>query len=255
MSEGRWTSRRGQRERGGRTGFLNAEAPDPVALLREDRARAVERGDPMANLCVLADDGRPGEPEARTMVLRDLEVLRTGRASGQSDGVPGRLGLGRKAPPSRAADFVALEPALSGPPSFGLFVNSTSPKFREFHQSSTIVVVVYLPSLSVQYRLRCTLDQLPEGLVRASWQLRPSIPKRMDWLYEDHPQSSAITGRRELLDLLAGSDPDAAPESAVGFRLVAETVERLDLATPDGVHDRRRYNFDGQSWREEILVP
>ena len=209
---------RGTAQAGGRTGSLNAEAPDPVALLREDRARAAERGDPMANLCVLGTVDA-GEPEARTMVLRDLE------------------------------------PALSGPPSFGLFVNSTSPKFREFHQSSTVVVVVYLPSLSVQYRLRCTLDQLPEALVRASWQLRPSIPKRMDWLYEDHPQSSAVNARHELVDLLAGPDPDAAPESAVGFRLVAETIERLDLATPEGVHDRRRYTFDGQSWSEEILVP
>lgn len=208
----------------------------------------------MANLCVVATVDA-GEPEARTMVLRDLEVLRTGRASGQSDGVPGRLGLGRKAPPGRAADFVALEPALSGPPSFGLFVNSTSPKFREFRQSSTVVIVVYLPSLAVQYRLHCSLEQLPEGLVRASWQLRPPIPKRMDWLYEDRPQSSVIDSRDELVDLLHGPEPSSAPESAIGFRLVAESVERLDLGTEDGVHDRRRYTFDGQCWSEEVLVP
>ena len=172
----------------------------------------------MANLCVLASvDG--GEPEARTMVLRDLE------------------------------------PAPSGPPSLGLFVNSTSPKFREFQQSSTVVIVVYLPSLAVQYRLRCLLEQLPEGLVRASWQLRPPIPKRMDWLYEDRPQSSVIDSRDELVALLHGPEPASAPESAVGFRLVAESVERLDLDTEDGVHDRRRYTFDGQSWSEEVLVP
>lgn len=172
----------------------------------------------MASLCVVSTVDA-GEPEARTMVLRDLE------------------------------------PALSGPPSFGLFVNSTSPKFREFRQSSTVVIVVYLPSLAVQYRLHCSLERLPEGLVRASWQLRPSIPKRMDWLYEDRPQSSVIHSREELVDLLRGPEPSSAPESAIGFRLVAESVERLDLDTEDGVHDRRRYSFDGQSWREEVLVP
>lgn len=209
--------RRAERARG-LAQFLNAERPDPVALLRDDRSRAAERSDPMANLCVVATVDA-GEPEARTMVLRDLE------------------------------------PALSGPPSFGLFVNSTSPKFREFRQSSTVVIVVYLPSLAVQYRLRGSLEQLPDGLVRASWQLRPPIPKRMDWLYEDHPQSSVIDSREELVDLLHGPEPSSAPESAIGFRLVAESVERLDLDTEDGVHDRRRYTFDGQSWSEEVLVP
>ena len=210
--------RRRRRPCGCRAGVLIAASPDPVALLREDRARATECGDAMANLCVVATVDA-GEPEARTMVLRDLE------------------------------------PALSGPPSFGLFVNSTSPKFREFRQSATVMIVVYLPSLSLQYRLRCTLDPLPEGLVRASWQLRPSIPKRMDWLYEDRPQSSAIDSRAQLMGLLAGPDPAAAPGSAMGFRLLAESVERLDLDTSDGVHDRRRYVFDGQAWSEEVLVP
>ena len=202
----------------GRTGFLNAATPDPVALLREDRASAADRADPMANLCVVATVDA-GEPEARTMVLRDLE------------------------------------PAPSGPPSFGLFVNSTSPKFREFRQSSTVALVVYLPSLAVQYRLRCSLEQLPEGLVRASWRLRPPIPKRMDWLYEDHPQGSVIDSRETLVLLLNGPEPASAPESAVGFRLLAESVERLDLDTEDGVHDRRRYTFDGQFWNEDVLVP
>ena len=197
---------------------MNPDAPDPVARLREDRARAVGRDDPMANLCVLATLGAGG-PEARTMVLRDLA------------------------------------PAVSDPPDFGLFVNSTSPKFREFRRSSTVAVVVYLPSVSVQYRLRCTLVELPADLVRASWQLRPPIPKRMDWLYEDRAQSSAVESRGQLVGLLAGLEPAAAPASAVGFRLVAEIVERLALNMPDGVHDRRRYRFDGQGWREEILVP
>ncbi len=172
----------------------------------------------MANLCVVATVDA-GEPEARTMVLRDVE------------------------------------PAPSGPPSLGIFVNSTSPKYREFRQSSTVAVVVYLPSLAVQYRLRGSLAQLPEGLVRASWQLRPPIPKRMDWLYEDHPQSSVVRSREALVDLLHGPEPASAPESAVGFRLVAQSVERLDLDTGDGVHDRRRYMSCGQSWREDVLVP
>ena len=189
-----------------------------MALLRADRARAAESGDPMANLCVLATvHGR--EPEARMLVLRDLEPV-----------------SGEAAP-------------------FGLFMNGNSPKFREIQNSATVAIVVYLPSLAVQYRMRCALEPLPARLVHDSWRLRPAIPKRMDWLYEKHPQSTSVASRRRLLDLLDGPDPEIAPDSAIGFRLAAKVVERLDLNAPDGVHDRRRYCLDGARWMEQVLVP
>ena len=172
----------------------------------------------MANLCVLATLG-DGEPEARTLVLRDIATT---------------------------------SPADSA---LGVFVNGTSPKLRQLRQSDTAAVVVYLPSLSVQYRLRCRLEPMPADAVRESWQLRPSIPKRMDWLYERYPQSCAIDSRQRLTELLAGPDPDAAPATAIGFRLAVNSLERLDLDQSDGIHDRRRYTRDGGGWTEETLVP
>ena len=121
-------------------------------MLRADRERATALGDPMASLCVLATVG-DGEPEARTLVLRDLR-------------------------------------SAQGEPILGVFMNRTSPKCAQLGQSACVAAVVYLPSLSVQYRLRCTLKELPADLVRSSWLLRPPIPKRMDWLYEERPQST-----------------------------------------------------------------
>ena len=159
------------------------------------------------------------------------------------------------APEARVLVLRDLEPVSGEAAPLGLFMNRNSPKYREIQNSATVAIVVYLPSLAVQYRMRCALEPLPASLVHDSWRLRPSIPKRMDWLYQKHPQSTSVVSRRDLLDLLDGPEPETAPDSAIGFRLAAKVVERLDLNAPGGVHDRRRYFLDGARWRQEVLVP
>lgn len=187
--------------------------PDPVALLQADRAAARAKDDANANLCVLATVDQEGEPQARTLVLRDLE--------------------------SRLA----------------IFLNRHSPKYVELAQSSRASVLVYLPSMAVQYRLRCALEAIPQAPVHASWQLRPPIPKRLDWLYAKWPQGSKVESREHLAGLLDVPLPDHAPDSAVGFFLAPDAVDRLHLEQPSGIHDRRRYERDGDAWREAVLIP
>ena len=46
---------------------------DPLTLLADDRARARERDDPCASLCTLASVDAAGHPQARTLVLRDVD--------------------------------------------------------------------------------------------------------------------------------------------------------------------------------------
>ena len=140
----------------------------------------------------------------------------------------------------------------------GVFVNATSPKAREFAGSATVAVLSYLPTLTVQYRLQCTLEPMPPETVHAAWQMRPAIPKRMDWLYAQHPQSSPVADRAALLDALEAAprpEPLVAPESAAGYFLDPVAVERLDLAGDGGVHDRRQYRCEPRGWVETILVP
>ena len=186
---------------------------DPLALLNADRAAARANADPMANLCVLATVGA-GEPEARALVLRDVEA---------------RLAV---------------------------FFNATSPKAAEIGQSTTAAVLVYLPSLSLQYRLRTRLVPIPTPIVHANWQFRPEVPKRMDWFYERHPQSSVIIDRGVLVSALSsGTPPESAPGSAIGYYLAPEVVERLDIGQDNGVHDRRRYTWRHDTWAEQVLVP
>lgn len=184
-----------------------------MALLRADRAAARHQDDPNANLCLLATV-RAGEPQARTLVLRDIE------------------------------DRLAL------------FFNASSPKAQELGQSKTVAVLVHLPSVTVQYRLTCGLQAVPSSVVHHAWTRRPSTPKRLDWLYRRFPQGSEMTSRERLVELLnEGSVPQAAPQSAIGYYLEPRTVERLHLGQPDGIHDRRRYELEGDSWTEAILVP
>ena len=139
-----------------------------------------------------------------------------------------------------------------------IFCNASSPKLEDFRRTETVSVVVYLPTLSIQYRLRSTLEAVPTQAVHDSWKLRPDSPKRLDWLYEKHPQSTPIHSRDALLDALealALPEPLVAPESALGFYLRLLEVERLDLDMGDGVHDRRRYRLRGDAWVESVLVP
>ena len=187
---------------------------DPLARLAEDRARAREYEDPSAGVCTVANLDHDGMPQARILVLRELE--------------------------SRLA----------------IFVNATSPKFQHL---SRVAVVVWLPSVNVQYRLTCTTEPVPRALVAESWLLRPEPPKRMDWFYTRvQPQSTPVPDRQHLLAHLAAMDlpePLTAPESARGFYLLPSLVERLDLSQENGIHDRRRYTLGNPDWIEEVLVP
>lgn len=137
----------------------------------------------------------------------------------------------------------------------GLFFNGRSPKAREAGRSDAVAVLVYLPSLSLQYRLHTTLTAIPTDVVHANWQYRPDVPKKMDWLYERHPQSSAIASRQTLIESLPAATPARAPASAIGYFLTPLAVERLDLGQDNGVHDRRRYTLRGEGWLEQVLVP
>ena len=186
---------------------------DPIAILGHDRASARDRGDGNANLCVVASVDGNGDPQARVLVLRDID--------------------------SRLA----------------VFVNGSSPKAREFGHSDHIAVLVWLPSLGVQYRITCRLDAMEPHIVRESWQLRPLAAKRLDWLYERSPQGSAVEDRETLLARLAQMESEAAPANAVGFFLDPVRVDRLALDNDTGVHDRRLFERQDGGWRCELLIP
>lgn len=197
--------------------MTDSPGADPLALLSAERGAAGQRGDPCASLCTLATVDEAGHPQARTVILRDLE---------------GRLAV---------------------------FLNETSPKWQQVNDSRSVAVVVWLPSVSVQYRLQCHARPVAKPQVHASWQLRPEVPKRLDWFYTRvQPQSSAIHSRSALqagLGDLRLREPLVAPRTSGGIYLEPFKVERLNLSMPDGLHDRRTWQLRGDGWHEHVVVP
>lgn len=136
-----------------------------------------------------------------------------------------------------------------------VFLNATSPKWPHMQR---LAAVIFLASVNIQYRLACTTQPVPAERVHGLWQQRAEAPKKLDWLYGQRAQSSALMSREQLLEELAALDvprPLVAPESARGLYLLPEEVERLDLNTDNGVHDRRHWRLLDGAWRARVLVP
>ncbi len=191
---------------------------DPLDRFTAERTAALSANDPMAALCTAASVSPYGRLDIRTLVLRDLA------------------------------------------PGLGLFANRTSLTADKwsFWLRETFAVQAYWPSQQVQYRLQCTAVELPDDVVAQSWLQRPEPPKRMDWLYETHSQSSPIESRAALLgalDRVPVDALDAAPSSARGLRLMPIEIERLFLGTDNGVHERTRHTLQDNQWLMVTLVP
>lgn len=189
----------------------------PLNQLFDDRALARHHDDPCANLCTAASVDGNGNPQARTLVLRDVR------------------------------DRLAV------------FGSETSPKWQEFNADASVAIVVWLPTLQLQYRLSCATEPVPKSIVHESWQLRPDAAKRLDWYYtKHHPQGTRLPHRNALLARLQSldvPDPLVAPHTAAGLYLNPQAIDRLDLNQPDRVHDRRHFELVDGTWVEAVLVP
>lgn len=139
----------------------------------------------------------------------------------------------------------------------GIFINKTSPKWGQF--DAGVSVLVYLPSLSLQYRIQASLEPIAKSTVDQSWTLRPDTPKRLDWLYQSYQaQSSVVPDQATLLNELEAqipNTPEQAPESAQGLKLVPKQIERLDLNAQGGPHHRQLFVREHDGWQALTLIP
>ena len=196
--------------------------PNPIEQLARDRRAAGEQTDPWAALCVVGTIDATKAPAGRA----DLRTLVLRDLDGQ----------------------------------LALFFSATSPKWQQLKSSDTIALLIYLPSLQVQYRLQATWEPIPAATVHHHWQMRPKIPKQLDWLYETHPQSTALSAA-ELTALLTSDSqsetPTAAPAAAMGIFVEPFEIDRLQLTT--GIHSRhlftRSSSANSSVWAEQNLVP
>lgn len=194
-----------------------ANGPDPLRLLAEDRAKAREVGDPCADLCTLATVDSAGQPQARTVVLRELD---------------GRLALFLN---ETSPKWQQIEQT----PTVAVLVLLTSLQRQYRLQCTTRPVDKRLVHESWQLR--------PDTPKRLDWFYTRVQPQSS--ALED--RSALLAG----LEALRLREPLTAPRTAAGLYLEPNWIERLDLAVDDGVHDRRGYRREPTGWREVTLVP
>ena len=191
------------------------EAMHPLTLFDADRARAREATDPMAHLCTVANIDAQGQPQIRTLVLREV------------DGVLA-IFINATSPkwPTMQSSF-ALQ----------TFWPSVNIQYR------MQMTVQPIESSIVQdsWHLR------PEAPKRMDWfyehhGVQSSAIQSREVLLE----------KLATLDL---PDPMTPPDNARGLLLKPYQVERLDLNQTNGVHDRQLFELIADSWRSSTLVP
>ena len=187
---------------------------NPIQQFAIDRAHARKLGDLLVDRCFVASVDADGNPQVRTLVLRDIE---------------GALAI---------------------------FCNATSCKVSEIRNSDRVAILVYWPSVNVQYRMSVRVEALNDEVVKSHWRQKPVITKKLDWFYERHPQSSGIDSRGYLLQaILEMDEPVVAPPSAMALEFQPVLVERLNLDTDEGIHDRQQYALEDGSWTVKTIVP
>ena len=139
---------------------------------------------------------------------------------------------------------------------YAVFFNATSPKFEEIRESKTVEVLLWYPSIRIQYRLRCALEPIPLSIVHGQWQNKPEITRRVDHAYAVHAQSSRIPDRKHLQELVSSQIAiQVAPDSVIGFFLEILEIDRLNLATEEGLHHREKYLSSSDGWESQTLMP
>ena len=138
-----------------------------------------------------------------------------------------------------------------------IFINKSSPKWSEL--KGGIALQTYWASTQVQYRMNVSSIEIDKNTVGESWQLRPDIPKKMDWIYQNSFQQSSevkdLDQLRAEIDKIKNVDDLTATDQATGLILKPEVIERLNLSTDYVIHHRRLYLKDRQHWIEKQLVP
>jgi pyridoxine/pyridoxamine 5'-phosphate oxidase len=183
---------------------------------KADRARAREAGDPMAAVCVLATVDNNGLPDARTLVLRQVE------------------------------DTLALFMHESSPK--WQQIQNTAAIINTYWPSIEIQYRIRFTTRPVDPEVVAASWQFrPDTPKRMDWfydleQPQSTVVESREALVQ-------------ALDNLSVPEPLEAPASARGLLLDPNMIERLDLNELSGLHDRKRYTLINEQWQETVLVP
>lgn len=186
-----------------------------------------------------------------------LQLLAKDRAAARErgDAMANLACLATAAAGAAAARMLVLRDLDDG---LALFFSATSPKARELASGAAPEVLIYLPSLDVQYRLGVTLRPLAPELLTSHWQRRPEPAKRIDWYYNTVAAQSTVVASREALRHSLAAQPlqaEQPPAGAQGFYLDVGRVDRMRIDNREPPHDRVLYTRTQDGWTASVLVP
>lgn len=140
---------------------------------------------------------------------------------------------------------------------FVFFTDYRSRKGTELAHNPRAALVFYWPELERQVRITGTTSQTDRQESEAYFRSRPRGSRLSAWISH---QSQVIQGRQQLeaqlpeLERRYPGDDVPLPPYWGGFRLSPEAIEFWQGRT-SRLHDRLRYQREGERWRIERLSP
>ena len=212
----------------------------PFEQFMEDWAAAKEHKDPNAPFCILATVDGEGFPRTRIVGIREVNLEKE---------------------------------------SIMLFINDTSPKFRELQATNKFEVLIFWQKpRMIQYRLRgIKWTRLEQSKMEELWKKKPKQSQLLDYYYTHHrPQSSSLagksdSGRTEFVETMQSLQKEflegdkEIPFQSIATGLILEPNEIEEWrGSSDRLHERYLYKkmitIGGRdsttvSWKKETLVP
>ena len=144
-----------------------------------------------------------------------------------------------------------------GPEGFRFFTNQDSVKGAQLSARPEAALVVYWRELDRQVRVRGRVEELDAAASDEYFSSRARESRVGAWA---SPQSRPIADRAELDRLVAEveeryeGDEVPRPPRWGGYRVIPETIEFWQ-GQVGRLHDRFRYEREGDGWRVERLAP
>ena len=202
----------------GDAALRRADLPeDPVELFRAWMEEARDAGEPEPNGMALATCGKDGQPSCRVVLLKQLDEH-----------------------------------------GFGFFTNKQSDKGEQLRANAKAAATFWWKAPRVrQVRIEGVVVELPEADSEAYFRSRP---RRAADLRAASPQSRVVRDRASLEAMVDDVDEASADGDVVrpahwgGYALRPHRVE-LWQGRDGRLHDRFRFERDGDAWRVERLGP
>jgi pyridoxine/pyridoxamine 5'-phosphate oxidase len=203
-------------------------------------------------------------PEGNALPAQAIDPLRLladdrAKARAQRDAMANLACLATASDGAAAARMLVLRDLDDG---LALFWSDTSPKAAQLVAGAQPEVLVFLPSLNVQYRLGTTLRALPTDLLALHWQRRPVAAKRIDWFYNTVATQGTPVASRDALKAAVEQNTqhpefslERAPPAARGYYLDITRVDRMHIRDDDPPHDRQLFTRTATGWHAQVLVP